>query len=201
MQWLPKEIRIGGEKKYFKTQKSSQNDVVRLYFTFFSHIPLALSVKKCYTYKKIIYNILYNRIVLFWRHSSSADGLCRKANTAEPRKIRPCGLKVLHSVSLQLHAPTPSTFILSDSQTPSTLNIHLSAAQSTWLSEQAHEAQAALAKPSVFSRKLSQQVWHAFFASEPPTRTSCKQHLLSALCTQVCALQEICGIVLLPLFL
>lgn len=78
-------------KKYFKTQKSSQNDVVRLYFTFFSHIPLALSVKKCYTYKKIIYNILYNRIVLFWRHSSSADGLCRKANTAEPRKIRPCG--------------------------------------------------------------------------------------------------------------
>ena len=60
-------------KKYFKTQKSSQNDVVRLYFTFFSHIPLALSVKKCYTYKKIIYNILYNRIVLFWRHSSSAE--------------------------------------------------------------------------------------------------------------------------------
>ena len=60
-------------KKYFKTQKSSQNDVVRLYFTFFSHIPLALSVKKCYTYKKIIYNILYNRIVLFRRHSSSAE--------------------------------------------------------------------------------------------------------------------------------
>lgn len=78
-------------KKYFKTQKSAQNDVVRLYFTFFSHIPLALSVKKCYTDKKIIYNILYNRIVLFWRHSASADGLCRKANTAEPRKIRPCG--------------------------------------------------------------------------------------------------------------
>ena len=123
-------------KKYFKTQKSSQNDVVRLYFTFFSHIPLALSVKKCYTYKKIIYNILYNRIVLFRRHSSSADGLCRKANTADPERsdravLFAYFLKVLHSVSLQLHAPTPSTFILSDSQTPSTLNIHLSAAQST----------------------------------------------------------------------
>ena len=52
-------------KKYFKTQKSAQNDVVSLYFTFFSHIPLALSVKKCYTDRKIIYNILYNRIVLF----------------------------------------------------------------------------------------------------------------------------------------
>ena len=28
---------------------------------------------------------------MFRRHSSSADGLCGKANTAEPRKIRPCG--------------------------------------------------------------------------------------------------------------
>lgn len=123
-------------KKYFKTQKSSQNDVVRLYFTFFSHIPLALSVKKCYTYKKIIYNILYNWIVLFRRIPLRRTDFAEKQTRPNPERsdravLFAYFLKVLHSVSLQLHAPTPSTFILSDSQTPSTLNIHLSAAQST----------------------------------------------------------------------
>ena len=122
-------------KKYFKAQKSSQNDVVRLYFTFFSHIPLALSVKKCYTYKKIIYNILYNRYCsggIPFRRTDFAEKQTRPNPERSDRAVLfVYFLKVLHSVSLQLHAPTPSTFILSDSQTPSTLNIHLSAAQST----------------------------------------------------------------------
>ena len=44
-----------------KTQNTAQNDGNRPYFTFFSHNPLALSVKKCYTDKKIIYNIIIRR--------------------------------------------------------------------------------------------------------------------------------------------
>ena len=62
-------------KNRLSAQKSAQNDAMRLYFTFFSHIPLALSVKKCYTDRKIIYNILYNRIVLFWRLPFRANKL------------------------------------------------------------------------------------------------------------------------------
>lgn len=61
-----------------------------IFYVFFTHSSCLVGKKMLYL-QEIIYNILYNRIVLFRRHSSSADGLCGKANTAEPRKIRPCG--------------------------------------------------------------------------------------------------------------